>query len=338
MFSWAWPWVFVLLPLPWFIMRYLKSAPVSSATALRVPYQGIDQIQIPLLSPLPQWQKRWSMFFLWTLLIIAAARPQWMGEPIDTPRSGRDLLLAVDASGSMSTPDMVLGGETLTRFAAVKLIAGDFIERRAGDRVGLILFGSQAYLLTPLTFDRKTVQTQLRESVVGLAGRETAIGDAIGLAVKRLQTRQAEQRILILLTDGVNTAGELDPRKATELAVSEKVRIYTVGMGAESMRVENFFGSQIVNPSADLDVAMLTDMAEKTGGHFFRAKSAEELAKIYQEIDRLEPAADQKELFRPIDELFFLPLSLAVLLATAGLLLQHWRKWFERSVYDAAIR
>ncbi|HEX6833923.1 MAG TPA: VWA domain-containing protein, partial [Rudaea sp.] len=175
--------------------------------------------------------------------------------------------------------------------------------------------GSQAYLLTPLTFDRDTVLKQLDDSVVGLPGRETAIGDAVGLAVKRLRERPQNQRVLILLTDGVNDAGELDPHKAVELAVSEKVKIYTIGIGAEAMRVDGFFGSQVVNPSADLDARLLTEMAQKTGGRFFRARNTNELAQIYRDIDRLEPSADAKQQFRPTDELFYWPLSIALLLA-----------------------
>src|SRR5690606_33514544 len=199
----------------------------------------------------------------------AAARPQWLGEPQDVPRSGRDLLLAVDTSGSMSIEDMQLAGRAVPRFTAIQAIAADFVRRREGDRVGLILFGSRAYLLVPLTFDLKTIAAQLTGSAIGLAGRETAIGDAVGLAVKRLRDRPQEQRVLVLLTDGVNTAGELDPDKATELAVANDLRIYTIGIGADRLRVDSLFGSRVVNPSADLDEAMLTRMAEATGGRYF---------------------------------------------------------------------
>ena len=205
--------------------------------------------------------------------------------------------------------------------SAVRAIAGDFIQRRAGDRIGLIVFGSQAYLLTPLTFDRDTVLKQLNESVVGLPGRETAIGDAVGLAVKRLRERPANQRVLILLTDGVNDAGELDPAKAVDLAVAEHVKIYTIGIGAEAMRVnDGFFGSRLVNPSADLDAKLLTDMAQKTGGRFFRARNTTELAQIYRDIDALEPGVDKQQQFRPIDEWFYWPLALALLITLIGVL------------------
>jgi len=230
------------------------------------------------------------------------------------------MLLALDVSGSMNIGDMSINGEQVTRFQAMQAIVGDFITRRTGDRVGLILFGSNAYLLTPLTFDVKTVRTQLDEATVGLAGRETAIGDALGLAVKRLRERPAAQRVVVLLTDGVNTAGEIEPRKAAELARQEKVKVYTIGLGSERMRVDDFFGSRTVNPSADLDAALLTEIAEKTGGHFFRARDTTELAGIYREIDRFEPAADQNERFRPVGELFHIPLGLALALVLLPLL------------------
>ena len=319
MLEWHWAWLFVLLPLPWLIARILPAADCAISSALRLPValRGIDAASGA--APASVWRRLLALS-AWALLVTAAARPQWVGDIESLPRSGRDLLLAVDASGSMSTEDMTLGGRAISRYAAVKIIAGDFIRRRVGDRIGLVVFGSQAYLLTPLTFDRDTVLKQLDDSVVGLPGRETAIGDAVGLAVKRLRERPQNQRVLILLTDGVNDAGELDPHKAIELAVAEHVKIYTIGIGAEAMRVDGFFGSQVVNPSADLDAHMLTEMAQKTGGHFYRARNTDELAQIYREIDQLEPAEDAKQQYRPVDEMFHWPLSLAALLALLGAL------------------
>jgi Ca-activated chloride channel family protein len=314
MFEFAWPWLFAGLPLPWLMSHLLPPAPQGGA-ALRLPHAHLfdnanataTRTRRALLLVLP--------WLAWALVVAASARPQWIGEPVDQPRSGRDLLLAVDVSGSMSIPDMELGGREATRFQAVQAILGDFIARRAGDRLGLVLFGSRAYLLTPLTFDTKTVRTQLQEAAVGLAGRETAIGDAIGLSVKRLRDRPAEQRVLVLLTDGVNTAGELEPRKAAELAKSNDLRIYTIGIGAERMKVQDFFGSRTVNPSAELDAALLTQIAQSTGGKFFRARDTRELAGIYAEIDKLEPAAAQGERYRPVEEWFWWPLGAALLLA-----------------------
>jgi Ca-activated chloride channel family protein len=313
MLSLAWPWLLLALPLPWLAARVLAPARSDASNALRVPIALRDVTAADGAAPVARWRVAFALV-AWALLVGAAARPQWLGDAEATPRTGRDLLLAVDASGSMSTEDMAIGNRAISRYGAVKTIAGDFIRRRNGDRIGLIVFGSQAYLLTPLTFDRDTVLKQLTDSVVGLPGRQTAIGDAVGLAVKRLQNRPRDQRVLILLTDGVNDAGELDPYKSIDLAIAERVKIYTIGIGADSMRVDDFFGSHTVNPSADLDERLLTAMAEKTGGKFYRARDTGELSTIYREIDALEPAADAQQQFRPVDELFYWPLSAALLL------------------------
>ena len=181
---------------------------------------------------------------MWVLAVVAAARPQFVGEPVALPMTGRDLLLSVDLSGSMEEQDFQLNGEWVDRLTALKSVATDFIERRVGDRVGLILFGREAYLQAPLTFDRATVSTLLDESVIGLAGKETAIGDSIGLAIRTLEDAGVEQgrRVLILLTDGANTAGAVEPRKAAELAAQRKLVIYTIGIGADSLTVRSLFG------------------------------------------------------------------------------------------------
>lgn len=320
----AWPWMLIALPLPLLAAWLLPRARAAGSAALRLPHAGLSLPQAAETSPVSNLRRLLALL-AWALLVCAAARPQWLGELEDVPRSGRDLLLAVDTSGSMSIEDMQIGNYAADRFSTVQMIASDFVERRVGDRVGLILFGSRAYLLTPLTFDLKTVARQLDDSSIGLAGRETAIGDAVGLSVKRLLERPQEQRVLILLTDGVSNAGELDPQKAIELAVANKVRIYTVGIGAESVSVNSLFGSRTVNPSADLDVAMLTAMAEKTGGKFFRARDTAELAGIYREIDELEPIADNNETLRPVDEVYYQPLAAAMLLAAFALALPWLR-------------
>ncbi len=258
---------------------------------------------------------------VWLGLLLAAARPQWVGEIESFPITGRDLLLAVDISGSMDTQDMILANRPVNRLSMVKQVAGEFIQRRRGDRVGLILFGSRAYLQTPLTFDTETTAILLEESEIGLAGRETAIGDAIGLAVKRLREDAASDRVLILLTDGANTSGEVQPLQATEFAAREGLRIYTVGVGADEMMVQDFFGSRMVNPSADLDEDTLTAIAERTGGAYFRARDAESLAQIYEQLDELEPVESDEEIIRPIDELFFWPLGIGFLIGLAAILL-----------------
>lgn len=329
MFELAWPWLLAILPLPFIAARLLPRARGTISTALHLPHLGVALPQQADVSPVSRW-RRTLVLLAWALLALAAARPQFLGAPEDVPRSGRDLLLAVDTSGSMSTEDMQLGGAPATRFAAIQAIAEDFIHRRQGDRVGLILFGTRAYLLVPLTFDLKTVGKQLADATIGLAGRETAIGDAVGLTVKRLRARPQQQRVLVLLTDGVNTAGELDPDKAIDLAAANGVRIYTIGIGADELRVDSLFGSRVVNPSADLDEKMLTRMAEKTGGRYFRARDSVALADIYRAIDKLEPVADTQQSLRPIDELYWLPLAAALLAGALAFLAPGWRMRFVR--------
>ncbi len=334
MFELAWPWLLAIVPLPFLAAWLLPRARGTIGTALHLPHLGVALPQQVDVSPVPRLRRALALL-AWAMLALAAARPQYLGAPEDVPRSGRDLLLAVDTSGSMSTEDMQLGSASATRFAAIQAIGSDFIHRRQGDRVGLILFGTRAYLLVPLTFDLKTVARQLADATIGLAGRETAIGDAVGLAVKRLRARPQKQRVLVLLTDGVNTSGELDPDKAIDLAAANGVRIYTIGIGADELRVDSLFGSRIVNPSTDLDEKMLTRMADQTGGRYFRARDSAELAGIYRAIDKLEPAADTQQSLRPIDELYWLPLAATLLLGAFAFALPGWRMRFARKVVTA---
>ncbi len=325
MFEFVWLWVLWLLPLPWLIRRLRPVKEEVQQGGLYIPFA--DELRLASENGKPVNSSNGLLLALawivWMLLLLAAARPQWLGEPIDVTRSGRDVMMAVDLSGSMQMEDFTLQGRQVDRLTATKAIASDFIRRREGDRIGLILFGSQAYLQTPLTFDRTTVNTFLAESAIGLAGKETAIGDTIGLAVKRLKdTKNASDLVLILLTDGVNTAGELKPEDAIELAKDIGLRIHTIGIGASSMEIASFFGSRTVNPSADLDETMLTDIAEQTGGRYFRAQSSDELARVYALIDQLEPVARDAESFRPVRALFVYPLAMSLFFAVLLLLLR----------------
>jgi len=312
-FTFAWPWLLLLAPLPWLLRWLLPASPSGDLQALRVPWFSA------VAGGKSGWLRRpWlalAAALIWLLLVVAAARPQWVGEIENLPVTGRDLLLAVDISGSMDTQDMILNNKAVNRLSVVKKVAGEFIKRRHGDRVGLILFGSRAYLQTPLTFDTQTTATLLDESEIGLAGRETAIGDAIGLAVKRLREDAAADRVLVLLTDGANTSGEVQPLQAAGFAARDGLTVYTVGVGADEMMVQDFFGSRVVNPSADLDEDTLKAIAEQTGGRYFRARDAKSLEKIYEILDELEPVESDVETIRPIDELFYWPLGLAYALA-----------------------
>jgi Ca-activated chloride channel family protein len=224
-------------------------------------------------------------------------------------------MLALDVSGSMEQADYELDGRMVSRIALVKAVAARFIARREQDRVGLILFGSQAYLLTPLTFDRASVATMLSEAVVGLAGRETAIGDAIGLAVKRLREQPEDNRVLVLLTDGASNAGGIAPLAAAELAAQAGVRVYTIGIGGGAVSVQTPFGARVMRRSSDFDPQTLRGIAEVTGGRFFSAHAREELEEIYAELDRLEPSARDERPFRPRRSLYAWPAGGALLLS-----------------------
>lgn len=323
------PWAFLLLPLPYLVHRLFPAALAAEEAALWVP-----SLQPFVDNRHQRSRRRWPlwllvpMLFCWLLLVSATAQPQWLGEPLELPVSGRDLVMAVDLSGSMKTADFVLEGETVDRLTALKKVAVEFIRRRQGDRIGLILFADQAYVQTPLTFDRQTVERLLLESVLGLAGEKTAIGDAIGLAVKRLQEAKAKQRILILLTDGANTAGQVSPIKAAELAAREGLKIYTIGIGADEMTVGSFFFKRTVNPSADLDEKSLRAIAEQTGGRYFRARDTAELEQIYLMLDELEPVEKDQEIFRPVTALYHWPLGLALFGALlVGLIDQGRQRW-----------
>jgi Ca-activated chloride channel homolog len=312
----AWPWVFVLLPLPWLAWRALK--PASPGQALRLPHASLAWTIGDRAAA--RGASSWLLALGWLCLLIAAARPQVLGPPQAQERSGRAMMLAVDLSGSMQTPDMQLGGQQLSRFGAVEAIAGDFISRRKGDELGLVLFGTHAYLVTPITYDLDAVRAQLQGAVVGLPGTETAIGDAIAVAVKRLAALPEQARVLILLTDGVNNSGNISPRDAAKAAKAAGVRIYTIGVGATRMTVPGLFGDSVINPSADLDADMLTYIAHETGGQFYRATDGNQLADAYRAIDALEPMPQQGPSLRLRHELFRAPLMAAICCLLLGLL------------------
>jgi Ca-activated chloride channel family protein len=323
MIGFEWPWLFLVLPLPWLLRFVMPAAAVVEEAALRVPSLNPFVMQGVRTGTLRG--RRWLLWLAalaWLSLVTAAARPEWVGDPVELPVSGRELMLAVDLSGSMQTQDFSLNGQQVTRLDAIKAIAGEFIKRRVGDRIGLILFGSQAYVQTPLTFDRTTVNTLLQESAIGLAGDQTAIGDAIGLATKRLRDNPKGNKVLILLTDGASNAGEVEPLKAAELAAKEGLTIYTIGIGADEMEVESAFGTQRVNPSSDLDEKALKAIADATGGRYFRAHDTAQLDEIYAVVDKLQPVNQEKQSFRPRQVLFYWPLSLAALLSALLLLIK----------------
>ncbi|MCL6618195.1 MAG: VWA domain-containing protein [Thermomonas hydrothermalis] len=314
----AWPWLLLAVPLPWWVAR-LWPVQHMSGPALRVPWAGTLQRiagQPDTVHGVP-----WLAGLAWVLLCLAAARPQQPGPPLAPPQSGRDLMVALDLSASMGEEDMALGGRSVDRLTAARAVLADFLARRSGDRVGLIVFGDRAYVLTPLTADLASVRQQLATTTLGLAGRATALGDAIALAVKRLQSVPARDRVLILLTDGVNTAGVLEPEKAAAIARDAGVRIHAIAFGGQGDRL-TVFGFQLPLGGGDeVDEAGLARIAALTGGRFFRARNTDELAAIYAELDRLEPVAHAGRVVRPMQERYPWPLAAALGLG----LLSIWR-------------
>ncbi len=322
MLSLAYPWLLLLALIPLLMRLRQRSAQSVEAPVFPVGHWLSDLPGVSRSgSRLPLWQQL-VLLLIWLLLVVAIARPQHVGEQVQLPVSGRDLLLAVDISPSMDEQDMVIQGRSINRLQAVKRVLDDFIQRREGDRLGLLLFGTEPYIQAPLTFDGATVRTLLNEAGIGMAGRATAIGDALGLAVKRLRNRPQEQRVVILLTDGANTAGEIAPDKAAEIARAAGVRIYTIGIGAESMVQRGLLGSRRVNPSRDLDEELLKRIAQQTGGEYFRARSLPELELIYESINQLEPIELEGKHYRPVTELYVWPAGIA---AVIWLLMQGLR-------------
>jgi Ca-activated chloride channel family protein len=320
-FEWVWPWIFALLPLPWLLRVVLPPKP-HDIHAIRVPFFGVVESLSEETRGHAPWPRILGLLamLVWIAVLAAGARPMWVGEPVLLPLTGRDLMLAIDISGSMREEDMLVGDDYLPRIDSVKAVVAEFLEARRGDRVGLILFGERSYLQTPLTFDRNTVGIQLREALPGFAGNATAIGDAIGLSVRTLRKRPAESRVLILLTDGANTAGS-DPRQAALGAQEAGIRIHTIGVGADRKLERGFFGNaREVNPSRDLDEDLLRHIAESTGGRFFRARDPQAMAAIYEEINQLEPVPEEKT-YRPRKSLFHWPLGvgLGIAVLTLGL-------------------
>lgn len=311
MFHLAWPWMALLLPLPWIMLKARRAAEPGGA-ALYLPFAAAV-VAPSATATLPRGLLA-LLAAVWALLVLAAMRPQWLGQPLPVPTNGRQIMLAIDCSGSMASQDMEGGA---SRLQVVQQVAGRFIDTRRGDQIGLILFGTRPYLQAPLTTDISTAHQFLDEAVVGVAGPQTAIGDAIGLAIKELRQREStggasmHQSVLILLTDGANDAGVMPPLEAAKLAAQIGLRIFTIGVGAATQ--QSLFGLTVGN--TDLDVSLLKKIASITGGEYFRATDAEALSAVYHRIDQLEPAAGDKQWLRPAAEWFSWPLALALLLS-----------------------
>lgn len=309
------PLVLLCLPLPLLVYFFMPKAAKQFGYAIKLPfYENLMHLKQHQASSRQTLKKLALPLLIWTLLVLAASNPVWLGKPITIPQSGRNIILALDLSGSMQTPDMKLHGQYYNRLAVVKYAARQFITARQGDRLGLILFGSRAYLQTPLTFDHKTLLQMLDDASIGLAGTQTAIGDAIGLAIKRLQKVPGKSKVLVLLTDGANNAGSVAPMDAADMAKKAGIKIFTIGIGANQMVVPGLFGPQVIHPTNDLDETALKQIAERTGGLFFRAEDGKSLEKVYQSINKLVPVRGGDKQLRPQAPLYPWLLGIALCL------------------------
>lgn len=317
MFEFHWWWMLFALPLPLIIYFFAPAHQPSTAITLpTLPDQGAvpktQNLGLKILAVL-----------IWVSLVIAAARPVWYGEPVEFQPKHRDMMLVVDLSGSMAQEDMNTPDGYINRLSAVKQVLNHFITERKGDRLGLVLFADHAYLQTPLTLDRKTVQQQLNRAQLNMIGTQTAIGEGIGIATKTFIKSEAKQRVMVLLSDGGNTTGVIEPLEAAKIAKENNTIIYTVGIGAGEVKVKGFFGTQTVNTAQDLDEKTLTEIANMTGGQYFRARDKEQLDKIYQTINKLQPVTNATQTWRPQSEWFTYPLALALILSFALAMLRR---------------
>lgn len=308
----AWPWVGLAFVLPWLAARLLPPA-APLAAPLRVPFFHAAR----------RWQQAAGgeharlrsglALVAWALLVAAACRPQWIGEPVHVPATGRSLLLALDLSGSIH--DISMDGESGPEL--LRRTARQFIAERTGDRVGLVVFGSRAHVQAPPSFDLPAMDGMVAESFIGLAGEGTALGDAIALAVARLRAMAREERVLVLLTDGSSTEGVMKVPEAAQLARLHGVRVHAIGLG-EPRTEKSGHGE-------DLDEPALKEVAALTGGLYFRAGDAKALERIYETLARHEPALGDARHFRPAAELYGWPLGAALALAALALA-AAWRK------------
>lgn len=313
MFELAWPWLLLILPLP-IVLRWLLPPARQQSTDLHVPFYdeliAVQQAQQPRLK---LWQPRVMLYaLLWCLLVLASARPQSIDAAQQQPSSGRDVLIALDVSNSMLYSDMHLDNRSLSRMEFVKHWLEQLIEQRRGDRLGLILFGTQAYLQAPLTYDLHSIKTWVQEAQPGIAGDTTSIGDAIGLAIKRLRQRPAQHRVVLLITDGANTDGVMSPLAAAQLAAREQIKIYTIGVGAQQPAQVQ---ALIDTASLELDEPLLKDIAQRTGGEYFHLTDSQAISRMYNTLNQLEPSADYRAAKRTAHELYHWPLATALLLS-----------------------
>ena len=321
-----WPWAVLLILLPIFTRYILPAKRIETnaiSVALRVPF--FHRLSSFLTPARLSGGKRIAILLSlsWIFFVVACMRPVQFDDTIVLPREARNIMLTIDVSGSMAEQDFDLQGQPVTRLKMVKSVVNDFIKKRPDDNLGLVIFGSEAYLYTPLSFDKKTLRSLFDEVSIGIAGEQTAIGDAIAKAVEGVSAAPADSRIVILLSDGYANAGVIKVNEAIELAKKQNVKVYTIGVGSNQKTVQSFFGTFAVNPSLNLDEATLQEIARQTGGRYFRAKTTSELNDIYNAINALEKADSETLSVRPQTELFFIPLLISMILLLSAAILKR---------------
>ena len=321
-----WPWAVLLILFPIFTRYILPAKRIETnaiSVALRVPF--FHRLSSFLTPARLSDNKRIAILLSlsWIFFVIACMRPVKFDDTIVLPREARNIMLTIDVSGSMAEQDFDLQGRPVTRLKMVKSVVNDFIQKRPDDNLGLVIFGSEAYLYTPLSFDKKTLRSLFDEVSIGIAGEQTAIGDAIAKAVEGVSAAPADSRIVILLSDGYSNAGVVSVNEAIELAKKQNVKVYTIGVGSNQKTVQSFFGTFAVNPSLNLDEATLQEIARQTGGRYFRAKTTSELNEIYNAINALEKADSETLSVRPQTELFFIPLLISMILLLSAAILKR---------------
>ncbi len=323
------PWLFLLLPLPWLVRELLPGYHKRKA-AVRVPFmQRLSRLvgQQPGGDVAVEGRKasQWLVLILsWLLVVVALAHPQWLEEPIIKELPMRDLLVAVDLSGSMETQDFTdADGNVVDRLTAVKQVLDAFFARRDGDRVGLILFGSAAFVQVPFTDDIDVVSELLAEAQIRMLGPRTMLGDAMGLSINLFERSKVEERVLIVLTDGNDTGSLVPPERAAEIARDNGVVVHTIAIGDPTA-----VGEQA------LDEKTLKNIATSTGGGYFHANDTEELETIYDHLDEINPRQVETQSYRPLTDLYHWPLAVSILITLLYMLLLEVRLRFSSQDED----
>ena len=335
MYQLEYPWLMVLLPIPvliwWLLPPYREetasvrlaffaevadAAGMTPAPGALVPRTNVLQ---KILAPI-----------CWVLAVLALARPQFVEPPIEKILPARDLLLALDLSQSMDTRDFRdPSGKPMARVEAVRAVVDDFVQRRVGDRIGLIVFGDAPYPQVPFTLDHGTVREMIAEMLPGMAGPRTALGDSIGLAIKMFENSRAPEKILVVLTDGNDTASRMPPDRAADIAKQHAIKVHTVAIGDPGATGED-----------KVDVATLQKIAAVTGGRYFFGQDQNQLEQIYTTLDRITPSTQKTLTWRPVRELFYYPLGAALALlfvysAAMFLVTSIWRRRVQQSAARA---